>query len=281
MPFLTRFSRANRRLLLLLSAGHLLWSCALLGLWTAAQFFARPTPWVSALFVAVQLYAGAQVLLPALRLQPENRSRAFYLCWGLILALGIWLLNQLPAAEIRLPLPAVLKSGGLLLAATLCGIALARYLKRLWELIPICLMMALADFASWLNGPTAVFTQQIRQYYLAPVGPPPLIDMLLVKLALPGSAALAPVFGIADWIMVVFFASVARNHGVNDNLLGAAGETLARRGRIGGYLPVSIVALYCAIQLAQLSGRFIPALPLIALSMLFWYAGRYLWRRGR
>ena len=64
--------------------------------------------------------------------------------------------------------------------------------------------------------------------------------MILIKLALSGQAALAPVFGFSDWIMVVFFAQVAHHHGVNDNLLGPAGESLARLGRIGHYLPASV-----------------------------------------
>jgi hypothetical protein len=100
--------------------------------------------------------------------------------------------------------------------------------------------------------------------------------MILIKLAFPGIAGLTPVFGLADWIMVVFFAIVARRYGVNDNLIGLPGEALARQGRIGFYLPVSVVALLVATVLAQTTGLFIPALPVIALVMLIWYAFRYL-----
>jgi hypothetical protein len=81
--------------------------------------------------------------------------------------------------------------------------------------------------------------------------------------------------------MVVFFAIVARRYEVNDNLIGPLGELLAERGRIGRYLPVSVVALFIAIVLAQTTGLFIPALPLIALLMLLWYAARYLLHIGR
>ncbi len=81
--------------------------------------------------------------------------------------------------------------------------------------------------------------------------------------------------------MVVFFALVARQHGVNDNLLGSDGETQARRGRIGAYLPVSVVALFMANMLAQMTGLFIPALPMIALVMLLWYGMRHLLRREK
>jgi hypothetical protein len=97
-----------------------------------------------------------------------------------------------------------------------------------------------------------------------------------VKLAFPGKADLLPVFGVSDWIMVVFFAIVAARHEVNDNLLGFAGEEQARRGRVGCYLPVSVLALFLAMTLAQTTGLFIPALPVIALVMMLWYSLRYL-----
>jgi hypothetical protein len=275
---LSSFSTANQRLILQLLASHLLWSGGVFALWAYGRTVPY-TPWLSPLFIALQLYAAAQLLLPALLLHPEERNRRFYLFWGLTLALGIWLLNLLPATGPWLQLLATLKSGTLLLAATFTGAALARYVRRLWEIVPICIVMTLADFLSWLNGPTAVFTQQIRHYYLKPEGPPPLVDMILVKVALPGAESLVPLFGIADWIMVVFFALVARHHNINDNLAGASGESLARQGRIGRYLPVSVAALLAAIILAQVTRLFLPALPLMALTMLLWYAGRHLLRR--
>lgn len=270
-PF-TSFSRQNRKLIYILAGSHLLWSGSLYLLWAIGQSIESPHPLWSGLFLLLQLFTAAQLLLPVLLLHPEERSRGFYLFWAVILLSSIWLLNQLPAS----PLQAVLQSGLLLLVATLIGAALARYVKRLWELIPICLAMTLADFASWSQGPTALFSEQIKDYYLAPQGPPPLIDMVLIKLAFPGVANLSPVFGISDWIMVVFFAIVAHHHGINDNLLGPAGEKLAQRRQAGRYLPISVVALLLAIVLAQVSGLFLPALPLIALIMLFWFSGYYL-----
>jgi len=277
-PF-TTFSKSNRRMILILIASHLLWSCAVLGLWSAGRLIGPVLPWWSVCFIALQLYAAAQLLLPALLLHPEERSRGFYLFWGIILALILWLLNQWTPGNIWTPLLSAIKSSLLLLIATITGAALARYIHRLWEIVPVCIVMTLADFASWLYGPTASFSQQIQQYYLAPEGAPPLVDMVLVKLAFPGFAGLAPVFGISDWIMVVFFAIVANRYEVNDNLIGPSGEVLARRWRIGRYLPVSVVALFIAIVLAQTTGLFIPALPLIALIMLLWYAGRHLCRK--
>jgi hypothetical protein len=279
-PF-TTFSKTNRRLIFLLITGHLLWSCAVYGLWSAGRMIETPGAWWVGGFLALQLYAASQLLLPALWLQAEQRGRGFYLFWALVLVLFVWLINQLtPAGAWPLPL-AAFKSGLLLLAATLTGTALARYVRRLWEIVPVCLVMTLADFSSWRYGPTGGFAQEIQRYYQAPEGPPPLIDMILVKLAFPGSAGLAPVFGISDWIMVAFFAVVASRHGVNDNLAGQPGASSARPAPIGRYLPVPVAALFATVVLAQASGLFIPALPLMALIMLIWYAARYLLRQKR
>ncbi len=275
---LTTFSPANRRLILLLIASHLVWSCAVFGLWSSGRLLETPSAWWSAVFIALQLYAAAQLLLPALLLHPEERSRGFYFFWGGSLLLSIWLINQLAPTGAWLPVLTVIKSGLLLLVATVTGAALARYVNKLWEIVPICIVMTLGDFVSWLYGPTSGFVEEIKRYALAPEGPPPLVDMILIKLAFPGQIGLAPLFGISDWIMVVFFAIVARRFGVNDNLVGSTGESLARRGLIGRYLPVSVAALFLATVAAQASGFFLPALPLIALIMLFWYGVRYLLR---
>ena len=231
--------------------------------------------------MGLQLYAAAQLILPALLLHPEERTRGFYLFWAGILILLLWLVNQLPYQGSWQVVFLTIKSAMLLLVATIIAAALARYVNKLWEIVPVCIVMTLADFASWFKGPTSGFVSQIEQYYRTLEGPPPLIDMILVKLAFPGSVNLAPVFGVSDWIMVVFFALVARRHGVNDNLFGSRGEVLARGGRIGAYLPVSVVALFIANMLAQVTGQFIPALPLIALVMLLWYGMRHLLRREK
>ena len=206
-------SPTNKRQILILIFGHLLWSCAIFGLWSTGSLLGAASPWLGGGFMAVQLYAAAQLLLPALLLIPEERRRGFYLFWGLGLALSIWLINQLTPSGGWLPVLAVIKSGLLLLVAALIGAALARYVKRLWEIVPICIMMTLADFSSWLFGPTAGFTQQIQQYYLHPEGAPPLIDMLLVKLVFPGAGRLLPVLEFPTGLWWSFSRSLLRASG--------------------------------------------------------------------
>ncbi|MFK5926059.1 MAG: hypothetical protein QM483_05475 [Desulfuromusa sp.] len=244
--------------------------------WTIGQPINTAAPWWSAGLIALQLYAAAQLLLPALLIQSEERTRGFYLFWFSAMILILWLINQLSATGAWQLLLSGIKSGLLLLVGTLIGTALARFINRLWEVIPICIAMALADFFSWFIGPTANFAQEIKQYYLAPVGPPPLIDMVLVKLALPGATSLVPVFGISDWIMVAFFVKVSSRYAINDNLLGLSGKELTPGKLYGRYLPVPVAALFIAVLLAQSTGLFIPVLPLIAIIMLLWYAAHYL-----
>ncbi len=266
-------------MIFLLIASHLVWGLALIGFWSTGRLFETASLLWSGLYLAFQLYAAAQLLLPVLLIHPEDRNRGFYLFWGIVLLLSVWSLQQLSATTTWQPLLNAFQSALLLLVASVTGAAMARYIHKLWEIIPVCVVMTLADFASWLYGPTAGFTHAIQQYYEAPVGPPPLVDMILVKLAFPGASGLLPAFGVSDWIMVVFFAIVAARHEVNDNLVGPCGENQARQGRIGAYLPVSVVALFLAMMLAQTTGLFVPALPVIALVMMLWYALRYLFLR--
>lgn len=272
----TTFSPPNRRMIFLLIISHLLWSVGVFGLCSAGRLLETALPWWSGVFIVLQLFAAAQLVLPALLLHPEERTRSFYLFWGVTLGLTVWLVNQLTPVGLWQQLVDTIKSGLLLLVATLVGAMLARYVQRLWEVIPVCVVMTLADVASWLFGPTSVFRHEIKQYYLAPDGAPPVIDMVLVKLAFPGPIGMAPVFGISDWIMVVFFVIVAGRYGINDNLIGVAGERLAQQGKIGRYLPISVAAMFVALLLARSTGLFIPALPVVALIMLLWYTGRSL-----
>ena len=276
------FSTRNRWLILLLIAGHLLWSGLVVSLHYAGMLVAKGGPWWDIGFIAVQLFAAAQLLLPALLLQPEERQRSFYLFWAAALAVLTWSFSQLPTGGSWQPVLDAGKAGFLLLTATLIGTVLAQYVKRLWEIVPICLAMTIADFSSWLLGPTAEFSRQIQAYYTAPTGPKPLIDMVLVKFAFPGSARLLPVFGISDWIMVVFFISVADRYQKNDNLLGVAGSTIARQKRLWGYLPIPAVALFGALIWAQSGHLFIPALPLIAGVTLLWHTlgALFSWRQA-
>ena len=269
------FSAHNKRLLFITAGVCILWSGVPAGLWFAAERFSLTSFWWPAVFVLAQLYLAAQTIVPVLLLEPEHRSRGFYLFWLLGLVGLIWLANRQPVVD-SWSLSGAPASGLLLFTGALIGVALARYVKRLWEVLPLSLVMMLADFSSWAVGPTAEFAREIEAHYLEPVGPPPVIDMVLVKFSYPGAPGLVPVFGVSDWIMVVFFAAVARRYRINDNLFGPPPSGHYPDRLCGRYLPVAVVALFAAIMFAHASGSFIPALPLIALFVIAFYLLRTL-----
>lgn len=279
---LISFNGNNKRRLVELFAGHLLWCLSLPVILVLVGKAEKPSPFWSIALMTLQLYFAGQLIIPALRMEPENRNRVFYVFWGAVLAVMVWAGHQLSANGLRQPLFEALQSGLLLLTGTIIGAALARYVKKLWEILPLCLAMSLADFSSWLIGPTADFARTIEQYYLKPVGPPPAIDMILIKVTFPGAPNLLPIFGLSDWIMVTFFAVIAQRHQINDNLLTGRRDGEPKKSRRPGiYLPISLVALLGAVALAQLTGTFIPALPVIALVMLAWVGGQSLTRKVR
>lgn len=279
---LISFNRNNKLRLLELLVGHVLWCFSLLVIFVLVRNIENTSPLWSVGLMILQLYFAGYLIFPALRLQPEKRSRGFYVFWGIVFALLIWAIHLLPLSGPRKPFLNAIQSGLLLMTGTIVGVVLARYVKKLWEILPLCLAMSLADFSSWLIGPTADFAQTIEQYYLKPAGPPPTIDMVLVKLAFPGTANLSPVFGISDWIMVAFFIVVAQRFRINDNLFGFRTDIEPESKHWGGfYLPVSLVALLAAVICARTTGLFIPALPVIALVMLVWFGVHSLLKRTR
>jgi len=62
-------------MIFLLITSHLVWGCALVGFWSTGRLFATASFVLSGLYLALQLYAAAQLLLPALLIHPEDRNR--------------------------------------------------------------------------------------------------------------------------------------------------------------------------------------------------------------
>ncbi len=273
---ITAFSKHNQHMIAVLFCCHMIWGLALVIFLSVGQRMNPEIPWLPAGFIVLQLYSAAQLLQPALLMQQEKRTRSFYFFWFSVMVLILWLINQISLIGTWQLLLSGIKSGLLLLIGTLIGVALARFVNRFWEVVPICIAMTLADLFSWWLGPTANFAQKIEQYYRTPVGPPPLIDMALIKLAYPGATDLVPVFGLSDWIMVAFFVNVSKRYAINDNLLALSGSGARQEKRFNRYLPVAVVALVAAVLMAQSTGLFIPVLPVIAAMMLLWYSVHYL-----
>jgi len=149
-------------------------------------------------------------------------------------------------------------STNLLVFALLVGNAMVKSVRKPSELVPVCIVMSLADLFSVFAGPSRQMVATIDAYYRSGrVGPPPLSDLLLVKIPIPGFDYPVPIFGVADLIILAFLIAAARKFRLDDNLAGSL-----------FYLPAAAVGLAAALLLAQLSNLFLPALPLVALVFL-------------
>jgi hypothetical protein len=206
-----------------------------------------------------------------IRQEPHLRGRPWlrhlFLLFTLLLGVGLFLLTRRsgnPGTLLYL-----LGSANLLAFANLLGAWMVSPLKRPAELVPVCLVMAAADLFSILAGPTRDMVTDLTAFYEAGMeGTAPAAEFLLIKVAVPGMEHLLPVFGVADWIMVVFLAAAAVKFGMNDNLAGGALGTMVEKGRLSLYLSVPAAGLALAVLLAQGLGIFLPALPVVALVFL-------------
>lgn len=159
----------------------------------------------------------------------------------------------------------------LLFGATLLGCFLATAIKRVGEMIPVCITAAVADGISVTKGPTKTMIGDISAYYTGGgEGVAPMVDFILVKIALPGAERLVPVFGITDWIFVVLLSAALYRLNLSDSLLPG-------RFNVGGFLvvPVAGLSLYVSIIIAQLTGLFLPAMAGIASLFLLFLVVKY------
>ena len=161
-------------------------------------------------------------------------------------------------------------SANLLFGATLLGGVLSSAVKRVGELVPVCLTAAVADAMSVTIGPTRSMAEDLVAYYHKGMeGPPPLVDLIVVKTVMPGSAGSFPLFGVTDWVLVVLLSAALLRMKKTDNIFPGA---MNRRIRL--YVPISALGLYCAVVLAQLAGVFMPAMVFIAgFFVVFLFAG--------
>ncbi|SCY79892.1 hypothetical protein SAMN05216233_12250 [Desulfoluna spongiiphila] len=177
--------------------------------------------------------------------------------WG-ILAVG-FLLTAGSWAALRFGLPfrlcweALSTCGQILVVAVAAGY-LPRFLKSPAELLPLVSVMVCADAVSYLVGPTHHIAQDVAAYYTGGrQGLFPLYEVLLMKFPSPGTHALYPFFGVADWFMVVFLGSASRFFILGDRVAG---------------IPAAVLGLFLAVAAAWLLGVFVPALPVLALFYL-------------
>ena len=162
-------------------------------------------------------------------------------------------------------------TANLLVGATVTGSLLSTAIKRVGELVPVCITAAVADSISVTMGPTKSFAAEITVYYEGgKEGPPPLVDFIIIKAGIPGFDAPLPLFGVTDWIFLVLLSAALLRLGKTDNFLST-------NGSIGRYVfvPVSVVALYIGFIFAQLTGTFIPAMVFITSFFLVFLVLQY------
>jgi hypothetical protein len=161
-------------------------------------------------------------------------------------------------------------TANLLVFANLLGVWIVTPLKREAELVIVCLAMALADLFSYIRGPTRQFVISLQAYYESgQLGPPPASDFLLIKVPLPGLPHLQPLFGVSDWIIIVFLSAAAAKFRINDNLAGKSLAVMRDNQRPSLYFPVAAAGLLLAISAAVFLDRFVPVLPVIAVLFVF------------
>ena len=246
--------------------------------------FLPQLPWSAggAPLVSTLFHLGGAVLAMAFYLVfldhqvlQSSRLRPLMFLGCLLFAAGLYAYSRWTAG----PLPPVLEMLGtanLLVLAMVLGSWLTTALKRPAELVPVCLVMSLVDIFSVARGPSRFIAGSVENFYQqGRRGIPPLGDFLLVKITLPGSPVLFPVFGLTDWIIVVFLSAAAIRFGYNDNLLGRGLVAMRQNKRPSFYLPVSAAGLALAVIMAQVGGLFLPALPIIAVLFLGYVFFRY------
>jgi hypothetical protein len=171
----------------------------------------------------------------------------------------------------------ILSTGNLLVLACLVGPWLCLALKRPSEIVLLAAFVLMIDGISVLAGPTRVISDMLKPYYKGGMkGPVPLSDVLILKTAVPGLAQAMPVFGVSDWVMLVFFAAACMKFNIRDNLLGEGLDEMVRKRRVSGlFLPVTGAGLIIAVIAAQGLGLFLPALPFMALVLIFYLTARF------
>lgn len=147
--------------------------------------------------------------------------------------------------------------------------------KRPAEIIPLCIVVAFSDLFSVFSGPTKHLAKNIAVYYESGMqGQPPFIDYLLVKIALPGTKTLMPVFGVSDWIIIAFLSAAACKFQMNDSITGK-GLCDSRKKPNFLFFPIAAFGLIISIVIAQTSDIFVPALPFVVFVFLAYMLIRY------
>ncbi len=276
-PFNPSTRRTNVITVSRIAGCYIAW-CLLQALIYGAGFMFPPAETMSCILipaaVIVNILFACQLTLahlvyvePVLARRPVFRSLLIIVCLALGTGLLFWAQGRGSTFFIQ-----TLSTANLLVLACLTGPWLTVSLKRPSEIVLLAALVLAIDGISVLAGPTRTISTVLKPFYKGGMkGPVPLSDALIVKAAVPGLPQAIPVFGVSDWIMLVFFAAACARFNIRDNLLGPGLDKLVRRKQPGRpFLPITGAGLIAAVVTAQILGLFLPALPFMALALILY-----------
>lgn len=165
----------------------------------------------------------------------------------------------------------IVGTASLIIFSCLLGAYLSTAVNRLTEIIPVCSVAFTVDLYSVLRGPSKEIAVQIGKFYSeGATGSVPLADMILVKIVNPSVEYLIPVFGVSDWIFIVFFSSVMLKFQLADGVVGKSLKDMEGSSGIQFYFPLISLGLLISVLTAYMFNLFIPALPVILVIVLPW-----------
>lgn len=187
-----------------------------------------------------------------------GRSLKLYICLSCLLFALIYLYVRLSGSSSIVI--ASFSTANLLFISTVIGAALSSAVKRVAELIPICITAAVADWISVIKGPTKEMVESLTTYYEAGMeGIPPMVDFIVIKVGIPGYSIPMPLFGMTDWIFIILLSSALVRLQRVDNLFWRWGNR-----KIYLYFPVAAAALFTGVIWAQTINSYIPAMVFIS-----------------
>lgn len=206
-------------------------------------------------------------------IQDDIVVRLFWLSFTLLIWGGLYLFVATTGNKLNALYS--LSTANLILFSCILGNWMTTPVKRAAEIIPLCVVVAFSDLFSVFSGPTKHLAKNISAYYESGMqGPPPLIDYLLVKIALPGIETLMPVFGVSDWIIIAFLSAAACKFQMNDNITGKGLCTINKKPNFL-FFPIAAAGLVLSIIIARTSNFFIPALPFVVAVFLSFMIIKY------
>ena len=162
-------------------------------------------------------------------------------------------------------------TANLLVFACIIGNWMIAVVKRPAEIIPLGVVAAFADLFSIFSGPTKHMAEDISTYYLRGMeGTPPFVDSLLIKIPILGADTLVPLFGVSDWIIVVFLTAAANKFDLKNEIVNEKKIKIEFL-----FFPIASAGLFLAIVFARVLSVPVPALPFVVIFYLSLMTIRY------